>query len=367
MIGSVKLLAEENFRELNIDIQKLNIDSHQKIIVQCLQCREKFTREFRHIGQKHHCATHIIREDGTKLKWCNGCKLYLTYTCFTKNAARYDGLGSICNACLSGSAGWEKIHDNTKKKPFTLNGWLKWIVIQRRSDCKKVGIPFDIDSDYLLKQYEAQNGLCYYSKIKLEFGTKNLRSASLERLDQNKGYIRGNVALASKAMNLVKNYANTAEFIEYLLELANGLAQYIRLETKIIDKNAKLPFRKRTTDAGYDIASTETVIIPPHTTINISTGIIICPPDGFYFTIEGRSSMAMKGIIPFRGTIDATYQGHLMVALTNTSNIEYSVKAGDRIAQIVLHPIINADFCLVDEFSPINNGRAECGFGSTGQ
>jgi len=160
---------------------------------------------------------------------------------------------------------------------------------------------------------------------------------------------------------------DSTDLIKYLLDLLNGLSQHVRLEVQIIDKNGKLPFRKRATDAGYDIASTKDAVITPHATINIDTGIIVCPPDGFYFTIEGRSSMGMKGIIPFRGTIDATYQGHLMVALTNTSDIEYTIKKGDRIAQIVLHPIINADFQLVNEFSPIDSFRGVAGFGSSGR
>jgi dUTP pyrophosphatase len=258
---------------------------------------------------------------------------------------------------------------NAKKSKYrqTCYGWILWSFRQKRAGCKKKGIPFDIDLNYLVNQYEVQDGLCYYSKIKLEFGKNSLYSASLERLNPNLGYTKGNVVLASKAMNWAKNNASTAEFIEFLLDLLRGLSPYVRLETKIIDKSAKLPFRKRTTDAGYDIASIEEVIIPPHGTKNINTGIIVSPPDGYYFTIEGRSSLAMHGVIPFRGTIDATYQGHLMVALTNVSDNSYTVKAGDRIAQIVLHPIINADFQLVEEFSPVDNGRATCGFGSTGQ
>lgn len=365
--GTVELLIDETLCEFNVDVSKLGVGSHQKVIVRCLRCGEKFSREFRHIGQRHMCATHITRTDGTKLKWCGGCQSYLTYKCFTKNATRYDNLSSLCKSCLSNNPSRKRSDIKKTNRRMTPKWWFKWSISQKRSDCRKKGIQFDIDYDYLLNQYEAQDGLCYHGKVKLEFGTKSLRSASLERLNPKNGYIKGNVVLACKAMNWAKNSSSTAEFVEFLLDLLNGLAPYVRLETKIIDEKAKLPFRKRTTDAGYDITSIEEVIIPPHGTKNINTGIIVSPPDGHYFTIEGRSSLAMNGVIPFRGTIDATYQGHLMVALTNISDSAYVVKSGDRIAQIVLHPIVNADFKLVEEFSPVENGRAACGFGSTGR
>jgi len=143
--------------------------------------------------------------------------------------------------------------------------------------------------------------------------------------------------------------------------------QPVKLETKLIDSEAKLPFRKRTTDAGWDLYSVEDAIIKPQTTKNVHTGICISAPEGYYYTIEGRSSMFMQGITPNRGIIDATYCGEVIVSLVNISDEEYKVVVGDRIAQIILHKCYDAEFFVVDEFSPNYNKRGTAGFGSSGK
>jgi dUTP pyrophosphatase len=141
----------------------------------------------------------------------------------------------------------------------------------------------------------------------------------------------------------------------------------VKLETKLIHGDAKLPFRKRTTDAGWDLYSVENVAIEPQSTTNVHTGICISAPEGYYYTIEGRSSMFMQGITPNRGIIDATYCGEVIVSLVNMSDKEYKVIVGDRIAQIILHKYYNAEFFVVDEFSPDYNKRGTAGFGSSGK
>jgi dUTP pyrophosphatase len=145
------------------------------------------------------------------------------------------------------------------------------------------------------------------------------------------------------------------------------IKESIKLETKLIHPDAKLPFRKRTTDAGWDLYSVEDVIIGPQITKNIHTGICISAPEGYYYTIEGRSSMFMRGITPNRGIIDATYCGEVIVSLVNKSNEEYKITVGDRIAQIILHRCYDANFFVVDEFSSDYNKRGTAGFGSSGK
>jgi dUTP pyrophosphatase len=142
---------------------------------------------------------------------------------------------------------------------------------------------------------------------------------------------------------------------------------YVRLEYKLIHKDARIPCRKRLTDAGYDVASIEDVIIKPHNTMNIKTGIIVVCPPGFYITIDGRSGMWTNGVTPFRAIIDGTYTGEMMVRLMNISDKEYHVKKYDRIAQMIIHEVINAAFDEVKEFSAEYNQRGEAGFGSSGR
>lgn len=141
----------------------------------------------------------------------------------------------------------------------------------------------------------------------------------------------------------------------------------IRLEVSITDPMAKLPYRNRTTDAGYDLYSVEDVDLPPGRATIVRTGIIIACPPGFYYTVEGRSSLWSKGIFPNRGIIDSTFTGELIVSLVNVTDNFFHISTGDRIAQILIHRQYDANFVIVDEFSEIYNQRGSEGFGSTGK
>jgi dUTP pyrophosphatase len=144
-------------------------------------------------------------------------------------------------------------------------------------------------------------------------------------------------------------------------------ANYVRLEYKLVDPEARAPYRKRETDAGYDVASIENITIKPHGTENIKTGIIVTCSKGYYITVEGRSSMWSAGVAPFHGILDTGYNGPLFVRLFNISDVDYHVKKFDRIAQIILHRAYSAAFVEVDEFSAEYNQRGIAGFGSSGR
>lgn len=140
-----------------------------------------------------------------------------------------------------------------------------------------------------------------------------------------------------------------------------------RLECQLEHPDAKYPYRKRTTDAGHDLTSVESVIVPHHGMANVQTGIRISAPEGYYYTIDSRSSLYAKKIVPYRATIDATYTGLLHVALMNSSEEDYRVLKGDRIAQMVLHEVHDFDLVPVEEFNPEYTKRALAGFGSSGR
>lgn len=149
----------------------------------------------------------------------------------------------------------------------------------------------------------------------------------------------------------------------------------VRLEVQLLteDPNTgtvlspKLPFRSRHTDAGYDLHAAEDILLPTNRSTMVKTGIIIAAPPGFYYTIEGRSSLWMRGIFPNRGIIDATYCGQVIVSLVNMSGSDFEIKCHDRIAQMILHRQYDANFTQVAEFSPEYNQRGVNGFGSTGK
>ncbi len=144
-------------------------------------------------------------------------------------------------------------------------------------------------------------------------------------------------------------------------------ADHIRLEIQLTHPDAEFPYRSLDTDVGYDIASIESVILQPGTMTMVNTGLRIAAPPGFYWTIEGRSNLAIIGIVPSRAIIDATYCGDVTVNLINYTKEPYQVKMGHRIAQFILHKQHHAYFVEVANFSPEYNQRGTRGFGSTGR
>jgi dUTP pyrophosphatase len=140
----------------------------------------------------------------------------------------------------------------------------------------------------------------------------------------------------------------------------------VKLEYKFLQPGAKVPTRSKPNDAGMDIYAVEDTFLPAGKLTSVQTGIAIACPPGYYFTIEGRSGLYMKGIFPTRGIIDAGYNGPLIVALMNTG-ADYKIEAGHRIAQMILHKLIPVEFSEVAEFSAQYSTRGAAGFGSTGK
>lgn len=130
---------------------------------------------------------------------------------------------------------------------------------------------------------------------------------------------------------------------------------------------AKVPFRKRPTDAAFDISAYENAIITPHGMTMVRTGTMICCPAGYWFYLAGRSSINREGVVIPPNVIDAGYTGEVMVALFNTTSTNFVVEAGDRIAQAVFAPILHPQFEQVEEFTLDPDARGQAGFGSSGR
>lgn len=131
--------------------------------------------------------------------------------------------------------------------------------------------------------------------------------------------------------------------------------------------DARVPYKSRGSDAGYDLHAMENVSIEPGDVVDIDTGMACVAPEGFYFTVEGRSSMFRHGIVPFRGIIDGGYTGNMVVSLMNVGKHKYYILKGDRIAQIIPHAIIPLNLVVVDEISSDYDIRGKKGFGSSGR
>ena len=121
--------------------------------------------------------------------------------------------------------------------------------------------------------------------------------------------------------------------------------------------------------AGADLYACEggDIVIAPHKTKLIHTGIAMEIPEGLVGLIYARSGLASKrGLAPANkvGVIDSDYRGEIMVALHNHGETEQVVSDGERIAQIVFTTYMTAEFNVVDELSDTVRGKG--GFGSTG-
>jgi len=112
-------------------------------------------------------------------------------------------------------------------------------------------------------------------------------------------------------------------------------------------------------------ACNEDVIIQPHTTIKIGTGLSFQPPSGYMLQILQRSGLASKGIFPMGGIIDEDYRGEVLIALYNSTDKPYAVHNGDRIAQIAVRQYEQANLIEVNELD--STDRGDGGFGSTGK
>ena len=121
-------------------------------------------------------------------------------------------------------------------------------------------------------------------------------------------------------------------------------------------------------DAGADLRASEDVVLAPGRRASVGTGVAIALPDGHVGFVVPRSGLAFKHgitIVNAPGTIDAGYRGEIRVALLNTDAEQtYHVSAGDRIAQLVIVPVVRARFTPVDDLPDSVRGLG--GFGSTG-
>jgi len=136
---------------------------------------------------------------------------------------------------------------------------------------------------------------------------------------------------------------------------------------RLIHKDAKAPYRKRSGDAGYDLSSVDTVEIQPGESASISTGLQISAEHGFYYTMESRSGLLKRGIVVNRAIIDSGYTGEIFVLLHNHGKESYKINVGDRITQIIPYRIEMVEFNQVNEFSDDHNSRGEDGWGSSGK
>lgn len=136
---------------------------------------------------------------------------------------------------------------------------------------------------------------------------------------------------------------------------------------KRIHPAATLPAYAHEDDAGMDIRSVEDVEIAPGARALVHTGLVMALPPGWEAQVRPRSGLALKNgvtVLNTPGTIDAGYRGEVGVILANFGDAPFRVAPGDKIAQIVVAPVVRACIAEADEVDATERGAG--GFGSTG-
>jgi dUTP pyrophosphatase len=140
--------------------------------------------------------------------------------------------------------------------------------------------------------------------------------------------------------------------------------QFVRLRD-----DALLPTRAHEGDAGLDVYAADAATIGPGERAAIATGVAVEIPEGFAGLVLPRSGLAARhgiALVNAPGLIDSGYRGEIRVLLLNTDRTEaFTVSVGDRIAQLVLTPVSDAEPVEVTELATTARGGG--GFGSSGR
>lgn len=132
-----------------------------------------------------------------------------------------------------------------------------------------------------------------------------------------------------------------------------------------LDDGAFMPERAHAEDAGLDLRTRERVVLHAHSSVAINTGVHVEIPLGYVGMLKSKSGLNVKHDIQCEGVVDCGYTGPIVCKLYNHGNQMHIFKAGDKITQLVIMPILTPQLEPVDTLEETE--RADGGFGSTGR
>jgi dUTP pyrophosphatase len=143
----------------------------------------------------------------------------------------------------------------------------------------------------------------------------------------------------------------------------------IEIEIKLLDEGLPMPRYQHEGDAGLDLPSRVDYVLGPGERAMIPTGIAVAIPRGYAGFVLPRSGLASRhgiALVNSPGLIDSGYRGELAIVMINTDkHSSFEIKRGNRIAQLVIQPVIEARTVQVKELDDTSRGVG--GFGSTGK
>jgi dUTP pyrophosphatase len=138
----------------------------------------------------------------------------------------------------------------------------------------------------------------------------------------------------------------------------------MELKVKRITPGAKLPSYGHPGDAGLDLYAAADRVLRPGDVFAVPTGIKIAIPPGHVGLIWDKSGISLKGVHRLAGVVDAGYRGEVQVVMINLGREPFAIKAGMKIAQMLVQPVNEVSVVEADDLD--ETSRGEGGFGSTG-
>lgn len=224
-LGKIKIDEEKTKEIFGYSSISLTYGSNKKVIIRCLNCGELTNRVYSAIKRKHRCK---IRKTTTKR--CCSCHKWKNFNKFNNAKHSYDGFDAECRNCRKKNPTlikWRK-KDNAKIRKSFDTGDLKLYFRKRecwlRGNSKFKNIKYDLDCEYLLEIWNKQDGKCYYTNLPIKNSIKQKGfqawdSPSVDRLDPDKGYTKGNIVWCIFAVNAFKQRLNETEFKNKLKEI----------------------------------------------------------------------------------------------------------------------------------------------------
>lgn len=142
------------------------------------------------------------------------------------------------------------------------------------------------------------------------------------------------------------------------------------LQVELLNDDAKFPEYAYPSDSGFDLYSTDEIILPPFGRALVPTGIKLSIPEEYEIQVRPKSGLAINQgltVLNTPGTVDSGYNGEIKVIIFNTNNISVTIPKGMKVAQAVLCPVVNGKYVDLIQVDKVNGGdRQNNGFGSTG-
>lgn len=139
----------------------------------------------------------------------------------------------------------------------------------------------------------------------------------------------------------------------------------MKIKIKKLSPDAKLPSYAHPGDVGMDMYALETKTVNPGEIVFFNCGFSLEFPAGYGAIVKDKSSTSKAGIHVLRGVFDAGYRGEYKTHVINLGKTPYTIEKGDKVAQLVIIPVIIPELEVVEELSESERGTGE--FGSTGK